>query len=214
MAMATKAKRATKLDRLLEQGEWVAVQMDGNDPPCRFVMPTEELRAALEKELEKKIKKHLKEDGFERICATRREHPFYTETLRERIDHLADVLSSDHREFSTDERAEASRLDLLTCIEETKHHIAPITEYDIEKLVEKGRKDALRAWARAINQYREYLRDPKWWQGTYLERALNPPEQPPLPDRLPKPVYVNKERPDLVIQLLDGSVNLYTRVAA
>jgi hypothetical protein len=51
---ATKANRATKLDRLLEQGEWVALPMDGNNPPCRFVMPTEELQSELEKELEKR----------------------------------------------------------------------------------------------------------------------------------------------------------------
>jgi hypothetical protein len=86
---ATKAKRATKLDRLLEQGEWVALPMDGNNPPCRFVMPTEELQSELEKELEKKIRKHLRDGGFERICATRRQHPFHSELLRERIDALA-----------------------------------------------------------------------------------------------------------------------------
>jgi hypothetical protein len=116
--------------------------------------------------------------------------------------------------FSNDARAEATRLDLLTCIEETKHHIVPITEDDIDYVVEKGRKDAARAWARAIGQYREYLRDTRWWKGTYVDRALNPPNGPPLPNKLPRPVYVSKLNPDLVIELLAEFVNLYTKVAS
>jgi hypothetical protein len=89
MTTAAKAKRATNLDRLLEQGEWVALLMDGNKPPCRFMMPTAELQEELEKELEKRIRKHLKDGGFVRVCGTRRDHPFHSDLLRERIDALA-----------------------------------------------------------------------------------------------------------------------------
>ena len=177
-------------------------------------MPTAELQDELNKELEKKIKQRLKAGGFERVCATRRDHPFHSELLRERIDHLAD-LSGDHRAYSTDARAEATRQDLRGLIQDTKDDLVPFTEYDIDALVEKGRKDALRAWASAIGECRAFLRDPKWWQGTYLDRALNPPDGPPLPDNpLPKPVYVSKRNPDLVIQLRNNFVDLYTKVEA
>jgi hypothetical protein len=37
-------------------------------------MPSPELQSALNGELDKKIKKHLKADGFELLHATRREH--------------------------------------------------------------------------------------------------------------------------------------------
>jgi hypothetical protein len=113
--------------------------------------------------------------------------------------------------FSNDARAEATRLDLLTCIEETKHHIVPITEDDIDYVVEKGRKDAVRAWARAIGLCREYFRDPRWHKGTYLEQALNPPDGPPLPNKLPHPVYVSDLNPDLVLALASGFVDMWMR---
>jgi hypothetical protein len=72
MKTAAKAKRTSKLDRLLEQGEWFALPKEDGKPACKFVMPTDEMQAELEAELEKKIKKHLKDGGFQRICATRR----------------------------------------------------------------------------------------------------------------------------------------------
>jgi hypothetical protein len=206
--------KQTKLDLLLAQGTTIEADIDGRRA-VYFKMPTAELLTELNEELEKKIKKSLKAGAYERICATRRDHPFHSELLRERIDHSADELSGDHREFSTDARAEATRQDLLGLIEDTKNHIVPMTEDDIDYVVDKGRKEALRAWARAVGQCREYLRDPKWWKGTYLDRTLNPPNGPPLPDNpLPKPVYVSKQRPDLVIQLQDEFVKLYTQVAA
>jgi hypothetical protein len=205
--------KQTKLDRLLEQGAWVALQMTDGSSPCRFMMPTDDLQAELDKELDKSIKKRLKADGFELLHATRREHPFHSAILRERIDHLADELSREHRDYSTDARAEATRQDLLTLIEDTKHHIVPMTEDDIDWVVDTGRKDALRAWARAIGQYREYLRDKRWWKNTYVERALNPPDGPPLPNKLPHPVYVSKQS-EIVLSLQGGFVHLYTRITA
>jgi hypothetical protein len=204
-------KRQTKVDRLLTQGTAVPVDLDGQKA-AYFKMPTPELQEELHEALQCSIKKRLKDGGFERVCATRRDHPFHSEILRQRIDNLADLLSGDHREFSTDTRAEATRQDLLGVIEDTKNYIAPCTEHDIDALVADGRKDAMRAWAHAIGKCREYLRDPKWWKGTYLDRTFNPPDGPALPDNpLPKPVYINKQRPDLVIQLRDSFVNLWIR---
>lgn len=202
--------KQTKLDLLLAQGTTIEADIDGRRA-VYFKMPAAELQTELNEELEKKIKKHLKAGGFERVCATRRDHPFHSELLRERIDRLAD-LSGDHRAYSTDTRAEATRQDLLTCIEDTKHYLMPITEHDIDKLVEQGRKEALRAWAAAVGECRAYLRDPKWWQGTYLDRALNPPDQPPLPNNpLPKPVYVSKRNPELVLALENNFVKMWIR---
>ena len=211
IATTKSSKRQTNLDRLLAQGTLIETDVDGRRAVF-LKMPTPELQSELNEELEKKIKQRLKAGGFERVCATRREHPFHSELLRERIDDLADLLSGDHREFSTDARAEATRQDLYGLIENTKNSLVPFTERDIDELVETGRKEARRAWAAAVGECRAFLRDPKWWQGTYLDRALNPPEGPLLPDRpLPKPVYVSKRNPDLVIQLRDNFVDLYSR---
>jgi hypothetical protein len=161
----TKQSKQTKLDRLLAQGADILVEIDGRRA-VYFKMPTAELQTELNKELEKKIKKSLKAGGYERLCATRRDHPFHSDILRERIDHLADELSSDHQEFFTEARAEATRLDLLGLIEDTKNHIVPLTVADIDYVVEKGRKEAVRAWAHAIGLCREYFRDPRWHKGT------------------------------------------------
>ena len=96
--MTTRAKRTTKLDRLLDQGKWVASQIDGKNLPCRFLMPSDELQAELEKELEKQIKKDLKAKGYELLHATRRDHPFHSDLLREKVDKLArDISIIDHK---------------------------------------------------------------------------------------------------------------------
>ena len=159
-----------------------------------------ELQAELEAELEKKIKRHFKDTGFELLHATRRDHPFHSDLLRERLDQLADLGSGDHREFSTDARVEATRQDLYGLIEDTKDSLVPFSQQDIDKVVETGRKDARRAFAAAVAKYRELRRDPKWWKGTYVDRIINPADGPPLPDGpLPKPVYVNKQHADLVL---------------
>jgi hypothetical protein len=201
--------KQTKLDRLLAQGTTIDVDVDGRRA-VYFKMPTAELQTELNEALDKSIKKRLKADGFELLHATRREHPFHRDILRERIDTLAD-LSSEHRDYSTEARAEATRRDLLGLIEDTKNSLVSFTEYDIEKVVERGRKEAVRAWSHAISLCREYLRDPKWHKGTYLERTLNPPDGPPLPSKLPKPVYVSELNPDLVLALANGFVNMWMR---
>jgi hypothetical protein len=158
-ATKAKAKRPTKVDRLWAQGQWVLAEIEGQKVPY-FAMPNAKLQSELTAELEKKIKAKLKADDFELLHATRREHPFHSELLREGVDALADLSSSDHRAYSTEARAETARQDLLGLIEDTKNYTHPFTEYDIEKLVERGRKEAVRAWAHAIGLYREYFRDP------------------------------------------------------
>jgi hypothetical protein len=213
MTTATRATRATKLDRLLEQGQWVVTDVDGLNIPY-FAMPTPELQGELNEALNKKIKKHLKADGFELLHATRRDHPFYTAVLRDRIDDLASVVADFNKEYATDESIEATRLDLYGLIEDTKNYRVPFTEHDIEQMVEKGVKEARIAWASAVSKVRDYLRDPKWWKGTYLDRILNPAGGPPLPAKpLPKPVYVSKQS-EIVLSLEDGFVNLYARTTA
>jgi hypothetical protein len=148
------------------------------------------------------------------LHATRRDHPFYTAVLRDRIDDLASVVADFNKEYATDESIEATRLDLYGLIEDTKNYRVPFTEHDIEQMVEKGVKEARIAWASAVSKVRDYLRDPKWWKGTYLDRILNPAGGPPLPAKpLPKPVYVSKQS-EIVLSLEDGFVNLYARITA
>jgi hypothetical protein len=57
------------------------------------------------------------------------------------------------------------------------------------------------------------LRDP-YWRSTKAYKAMFPPDGPALPEgsARPKPVYVNKRRPDLVLQLQDGAVNLWVKM--
>jgi hypothetical protein len=52
----------------------------------------------------------------------------------------------------------------------------------LAELLFGSQKDARHAWAAAIGKWREFLRDPKCWKGTYLDRAVNPPDAPPLQD--------------------------------
>jgi hypothetical protein len=214
MMAATKTKRATKLDRLLAQGEWVAVQIEGGSAPCRFVMPTEELQSELEKELEKKIRKHLRDCGFERICATRREHPFHSELLRERIDALASRF--DPRINSEEGLASLRKeYDAMVGDPELTFQSVPFTQDDADWLLEKHIKDALAAWTSAFEDYRDMRKNAWYWRGTKAYNTVFPSDGPALPDGpRPKPVYVNKERPEIVLSLQDGCVNLYTRVKA
>jgi hypothetical protein len=212
---AVTGKRRTKLDRLLEQGHWVALPMDGENPPCQFVMPTEELQSELEKELGKKIRKHLRDSGFERICATRRDHPFHSDLLRERIDALVATDYFGDREFKTPESIETTRRDLYGLIEETKKSLIPLTEYDIDQLVAQGIKaNSNRVlWPKAYEFFRQMLRDPYYWRSTEIYKVAFPPDGPALPDgsARPKPVYVNKQHPDLVLQLQDDAVHFWIR---
>jgi hypothetical protein len=217
MTTATKTKRPTKLDRLLEQGEWLALPMDRNNPPCRFVMPTDELQAELEAELEKKIKKHLRDGGRECIFATRREHPLHNPMFIERMDELV----GDHGSaYKTEESTEVTlRQDYADIEKLAAFKAASGTPYDAEaakrewdERAERGRKDYVRRWAEGVNMYRSMLREPLYWRGTRRYNIMFPPNGPALPDEpLPKPVYVNKERPELVVSLQDGYVNMWVK---
>jgi hypothetical protein len=69
-------------------------------------------------------------------------------------------------------------------------------------------KDQRHAWAAAVGQWRAFLRDRTYWRGTYLDRVLNPPDEPPIPDQLPKPVYVGKYT-DSVLALHDGVIDFW-----
>jgi hypothetical protein len=194
MTTATKAKRATKLDRLLEQGEWIVLPMDGSNPPFRLLMPTDELQAELEKELDKQIKKHLKDDGFERICATRREHPFHNSLFIERMDELV----GDHGSaYKTEERTEEARQQGYADIEKLAAlKAASGTPYDVEaekqkwdEHVERGRKGYIKRYAEGVETYRSMLREPLYWRGTRRYYIMFPPNGPALPNEpLPKAV--------------------------
>jgi hypothetical protein len=212
MTAATKTKQQTKLDRLLAQGEWIAVEIDGMKVPY-LKMPSPELQSALNGELDKKIKKHLKADGFELLHATRREHPFHSDLLRERIDELAALLGGHYDPTLEDEAEREKYAQTLRDIE--AKFGGRSCEEQIAAHVARALRENRSAWAKGFNKYRDALRDPLWWKGTYVDRAINPPDGAPLPDGPPpKPVYLNKERPGLVIQLQGSLVHLYTRVAA
>jgi hypothetical protein len=111
------SKRPSKLDRLMTQGRWVEANLDGYKLPY-FAMPTPELQTELNEELEKKIRKQLKAAGFERICATRRDHPFHSAILRERVDILMDRYGN--KTYRKPESIEAERQDLYEFARETQ----------------------------------------------------------------------------------------------
>lgn len=218
-ATKVKPKRATKLNRLLEQGRWTTAKRDRQKAPY-FKMPTAELQSELVAELEKKIKKHLRDGGWEWICATRREHPFHNPLFIERMDELVgghgSAYKSDESTQATLQRdyADIEKLAALKAASGTPYD-AEAAKREWEEHAERGRKDYIRRYAEGVNIYRSMLREPLMWRGTRRYLTMFPQNGPPLPDEpLPKPVYVSKARPDLVIQLLDGNVNLYTKVAA
>jgi hypothetical protein len=208
-----------KLERLMAQGNWVKTELpDGRIVP-HFTMPTPELQIQLDEALESWIKKQFKADGYERICATRREHPFHSELLRERIDALLGGFGS---AFKTDECAEEARQEGYADIEKLAAlRAARGISYDVaaarreeDELVECRRKSYIKRWAKAFESYRSMLRDPTYWRGTKLWMLVFPSDGPPLPDGPPpKPVFLDKRRPDRVVQLQDGRVNLYSKVA-
>jgi hypothetical protein len=207
----TKTKRPTKLDRLLEQGEWAAVQIEGNNSPCRFVMPTEELQSELEEELEKKIRKHLRDGGFERICATRREHPFHSAILRERIDAVA--IRYDTR-INSEEGIADIRKEYDALVGDPKLVCAgvPFTQHDADEMLKTHIKEAQAAWAYAFGTYRDMLKNDWYHRGTKAYETVFPPDGPALPDGPPpKPVYINKSYPALVLSLQDGYVNMWVK---
>jgi hypothetical protein len=171
-------------------------------------MPTAELQAELEKEFDKTIRKQLKAAGFELLHATQRNHPFHSRTLRERIDKLASFFGCDPSLLEEAGVAKYTRLvrecdrsaGIAYCKEGIARHVANV--------VRQNRA----AWAKGFGKYREFLRDRAWWKGTYVDRALNPTDRPPIPDGPPpKPVYVQKGAA-LVLLLHDGAVDFYVRV--
>lgn len=200
-ATTAKPKRATKLDRLLEQGQWIVADIDGQKLPY-LKMPSAELQSELNEELEKKIKQRLKADGFELVHATRREHPFHSDTLRERIDKLArDITVIDHK------RGTWSRL-----------YLPPEKTW---KLLTERHADwpegmqAFRAiWAKAYEEFQDMRRNTLYWRGTSSYNTVFPPNGPALPDGpRPKPVFF-KQGSETVLSVLDGFVNLYARIKA
>ena len=174
--------KQTKLDRLLAQGTLIETDVDGRRAVF-LKMPTPELQSTLNEELEKKIKQRLKAGGFERVCATRRDHPFHSELLQKRIDDLArDITVVDHK------RGTWSRL-----------YMAPDKVW---KLLTERHADwhegmqAFRAiWAKAYEEHRDVL----FWSN---DPALRP---------RPKPVFVSKQS-DIVVSLQNGSVDLWVKV--
>src|SRR6516162_2548496 len=76
-----KKPRKTKLDKLWEQGHWIA-----GEPS--FLMPTPELQKEFHDRLEAHIQKHLIAGGFELISPVQRNYPFHSALFRERIDAL------------------------------------------------------------------------------------------------------------------------------
>jgi hypothetical protein len=219
MTAKAKLKRPTKRDRLREQGRWTTTKRGGQKLP-HFKMPTPELQAELNEELDKTIKKRLKAAGYERICATRREHPLHSSLFIRRMDQLVGGWGS---AYKTEESTQATLQRDYADIEKlAAMKAASGTPYDVEaarreseERAERGRKDYIKRYAEGVNTYRAMLREPLMWRGTTRYYTMFPPDGPALPDEpLPKPVYVNRERPDLVIQLLDANMNLYTQVAA
>jgi hypothetical protein len=210
MTTATKSKRATKLDRSLEQGEWIAIPMGTSNGPCRFVMPTDELQAELENELHKNIKKHLKESGYELLHATRREHPFHSDILRERIDELASLLGERYDPTLEDEAEREAYANVIR-EGEASLGIAPC-EIRLAVHMDGVLRENRRAWAKGFAKYREYLRDPNWWHGTYVDRAIYPADGQPLPDGPPpKPVFYKKGS-EVVLALHDGIIDFWARL--
>jgi hypothetical protein len=208
---ATKAKRATKLDQLMAQGGLVVGEIDGRKVPY-FAMPTSELQSELSEELTKKIKKDLKADGYELLHPTRRDHPFHSDVLRGRIDELVSLLGERYDPTLEDEAEREEYAQTLRDIE-TKFGSSACEE-QIAAHVARALQESRQAWAKGVSKVRDYLRDPKWWKGTYLDRILNPAGGPPLPTNpLPKPVYVSKQS-EIVLSLRDGFVNLYARIKA
>jgi hypothetical protein len=202
--------KQTKLDRLLAQGTSIEVDVDGRRA-VYFKMPTPELQDELNAALEKKVRKDLKASGFELLHSPRRDHPFHSEILRERIDKLASLLGENYDPALETEKEQKKFAQALRKVEARFSNPSPketIAAY-VAGAVQKNR----RVWAKAFEKYRNMLRDVNWWKGTYVYRAIYPEGEPPLPDGPPpKPVYMSKRNPDLVIQLRNFFVDLYVKV--
>ena len=179
--------------------------------------------------LESWIKKELKAHGYERICATRREHPFHSELLRERIDELAtsEYIFLDRGPYYFDPKwndpqyIEATRRDLYKLVGDPDMVIrdgargieVPFTQYDADQIIEDYVKTFRAYWAAAFGKYRDMLRDPDFWRGAKMYKLVFPPDGPSLPDGPPpKPVFVSRQN-DIVLALQDGSVDLWIKAS-
>jgi hypothetical protein len=215
MTAATKSgkrqPKQTKLDRILAQGTTIDVDIDGRRA-IFFKMPTAELQTELNEELDKSIKKRLKADGFERICATRREHPLQSELLRVRIDALA--FGFDPRLNSEEGLADLRKeYDAMIGDPALTFQSCPFSQEDADWFLAKHIKDALAAWAAGFENYRDMRKNAWYWRGTKAWDVIFPPDGPTLPDgQPPKPVWLNKQRHELVVQLRNIFVDLYLKV--
>lgn len=213
---STKPYKQTKaLEHLLAQGTWTTTEFNGHTVPY-LAMPTPELQAELSAALEKNIKKHLKDGGYEYVRANRRDHPLHSELLRERIDCLAERYGG--REFRNPEAIAAVRKDLQKYNrEERKLPPGPVPLkwrlLDIDHEIADGIKQWHASWPKAFALYRAMRRDPWYWRGSEVYTStFCPPDGPPLPDGPPpKPVYM-KPNHDVVLALEDGFVHLWVRV--
>jgi hypothetical protein len=204
-------KRLSKLERLRSQGQWIEVDIDGQKAPY-FALPTPELQAEWNAELEKQIRKQLKASGYELLHATRRDHPFHSDILRERIDDLAALLG-DSYDPSFEDEAEREEYAKVLREMETNFGGTPCEERIQDHVANALRKNR-REWAAAINKFRDYRRDPNWWKGTYLDRVLSPPNSKPLPDTpLPKPVFFKKDA-EVVLALHGGMIDFWARLTS
>ena len=213
----TKAyKQSAKVTRLLERGTWIEGDVGGQRVPY-FLMPTSELQEELNDALDGAIKKHLKQNGWERVCATERRHPFHSEILRDRIDGR-------DRSYLTEENTKKTRRKLMGQVYYSrKHDVAPtrsslpdtfytFTKEDVDAIVDLGVKEARQRWAANYNKWADFQRNPTFYQGTYVERIFCPPGALPIPDGpRPKPVFISKQTPDIVIRVADGFVKLWTK---
>jgi hypothetical protein len=88
----------------------------------------------------------------------------------------------------------------------------PFTQDDANALLKKHIKDAQAAWASGFEDYRDMRKNAWYWRGTKAYDTVFPPHGPALPDGPPpKPVYVNKERTDVVFALEDGCVHMWMK---
>lgn len=206
-------KRSAKLQGLMEQGAWIEGEIEGQKV-LYFLMPTTRLQEELDEAIETAIKKYLKLNDWERVCATERRHPFHSDVLRERIDGR-------DRAYLTEENTKQTRRNLMRQVSYSSKHdtykpgsigsIVPFSKEDVELIVERGVKEARQHWAASYNEWADFQRNPTFYRGTYVERMFCPEGEPPIPDGpRPKPVFISKQTPDIVICVAGGFVNLWT----
>jgi hypothetical protein len=193
--------KQTKLDRLVAQGRWIVGELDGQKLPY-FAMPSAELQRALHEELEKKIKKDLKADGFELLHATRRNHPAHSAALLKRVDKLASNITVTDPKSGVWSRLYLSPKEAWKQLTE-RHSDWP-----------EGMRAFQLIWAQAYNEFQELRRDELYWRGTSRYNAVFPQDGPSASEfARPKPIFF-KDGSEIAMSVADGFVKLYARVAA